>query len=77
MSSIAMAERTVTASPQRYARICGVLYLYIIVAGMFAELFVRSKLVVSADAGATARNILANESLFRIGFSGELLHSGI
>lgn len=61
-------------SPQRYARLCGLLYLYIIVAGMFAELFVRSRLVVSTDAAATARNIMANESLFRLGFSGELLH---
>jgi hypothetical protein len=61
-------------SPQRYARICGILYLYIIVAGTFAEVFVRSRLVVSGDAAATARNIRANETLFRIGFSGELLH---
>jgi hypothetical protein len=61
-------------SPARYARICGALYLYIIVAGIFAEMFVRSKLVVLRDAEATARNILANETLFRIGFSAELLH---
>lgn len=59
--------------PQRYARICGVLYLYIIVAGMFAELFVRSRLVTS-EAAATARNITAHEFLFRIGFAGEILH---
>jgi hypothetical protein len=69
-----MPERTNTASPQIYARICGVLYLYIIVAGMFAELFVRGKLVVGNDAAATARNITGNETLFRLGFSGEILH---
>lgn len=68
-----MTGKIVTLSPQRYARVCGVLYLYIIVAGVFAELFVRSKLVV-ADAAATADNILAHETLFRVGFSGELLH---
>ena len=56
------------------AGICGVLYLYIIVAGIFAELFVRGRLVVSADAAATASNIMAHETLFRLGFSGELLH---
>jgi len=61
-------------SPQVYARICGALYLYIFVAGSFAELFVRSKLVVSRDAAATAANIMSSESLFRLGFSGELLH---
>ncbi|HSD73996.1 MAG TPA: DUF4386 domain-containing protein [Steroidobacteraceae bacterium] len=66
-----MTERI---SPQPYARICGALYLYIIVAGIFAEVFVRSRLIVPADAAATATNIIANEQLFRIGFSGELLH---
>ena len=69
-----MTEATFGMSPQRYARTCGALYLYIIVAGIFAELFVRSRLIVSTDAVATARNILAHETLFRIGFSGELLH---
>ncbi len=68
-----MTDRTADNSPQVYARICGVLYLYIIVAGIFAE-SVRSKLIVSADAAATASNIMANESLFRLAFSGELLH---
>jgi Domain of unknown function (DUF4386) len=71
---IAMTERSIRISPQRYARICGVLYLYIIGAGIFAELFVRGRLVVSADAAATASNIMAHEALFRLGFSGELLH---
>ena len=66
-----MTERI---SPQPYARICGALYLYIIVAGIFAEVFVRSRLIVPADAAATATNIIANEQLFRLGFSGELLH---
>jgi hypothetical protein len=69
-----MAQQTIRMSPQHYARLCGVLYLYIIVAGMFAELFVRSRLIVSNDAAVTASNIMANESLFRLGFSGELLH---
>ena len=69
-----MPQQTVTVSPQLYARICGVLYVYILVAGTFAELFVRSKLVVSSDAAATAANIMAGETLFRLGFSGELLH---
>ena len=68
-----MTGLTTRISPQRYARTCGFLYLYIIVAGIFAELFVRSRLV-STDAAATADNIMANESMFRIGASGELLH---
>ncbi len=58
-----MTERTV--SPQTYARTGGVLYLIIIVAGLFAELLVRGKLIVSGDATATAKNITSSELLFR------------
>lgn len=69
-----MTYKSDSMSPQLYARLAGVLYLYIIVAGIFAEMFVRAKLVVSGDADATAGKIIANEFLFRLGFSGELLH---
>jgi len=68
-----MTQQTTKMSPQLYARTCGVLYLYIFAASSFAELFVRSKLVVSRDAAATAANIMSSESLFRLGFSAELL----
>ena len=68
-----MTDRTVETSPQLYARVGGLLYLIIIVAGIFAEVFVRSRLVVSGDAAATANNILASESLFRFGFFSELI----
>ena len=69
-----MADQASRISPQLYARVSGAFYLYIIVAGIFAELFVRSRLIVSTDAAATASNIMSSESLFRLGFSGELLH---
>jgi hypothetical protein len=60
-------------SPQRYARMAGALYLIVIVAGAFAELFVRQRLVVPQDAAATANNILAHEQLFRRGFAADLI----
>lgn len=60
-------------SPQIYARTGGVLYLFIVAAGLFAQIFVRSKLIVSGDAAATAANILANEQMFRMAFAGEIL----
>ena len=61
------------ASVQTYARIAGVLFLISIVAGGFGELWVPSKLIVSADATATANNIKASESLFRMGFASYLI----
>jgi hypothetical protein len=60
-------------SPQLYARIAGVLYLAIIIAGAFGELLVRNKLLVYGDATATANNIMHSELLWRIGISGDLI----
>ncbi|MGB8326388.1 MAG: DUF4386 domain-containing protein [Steroidobacteraceae bacterium] len=59
-------------SPQAYARIGGLLYLIIIAAGLFAEAFVRDRLVVPADAAATAANITTHETLFRLGIAADL-----
>jgi len=68
-----MNNRTAPASPETYARVGGVLYLIIIVAGGFAELFARSRLIVSGDAAATAGKIMASESLWRSAFAAELV----
>ncbi len=63
----------VTISPLVYARTGGVCYLIIIVAGIFGELFVKGKLIVADDATATANNILASESLWRMSIAAELM----
>lgn len=60
-----MADRRAETSPQIYARIGGLLYLFIIVAGIVAEIFIRDKLIVSGDSAATVRNIVASEPLYR------------
>src|SRR5712692_9136116 len=63
------------ASVQTYARIAGVLFLISILAGGFGEFFVPSKLIVSGDATATANNIMASGSLFRMGFASYLIEA--
>ncbi|MCB0213477.1 MAG: DUF4386 domain-containing protein [Anaerolineae bacterium] len=55
------------------ARVAGVLYVIIIIAGIFAEFFVRQSLIVPGDATATATNIAASEGLFRLGIVGDLI----
>src|SRR4029077_11657225 len=67
-----MTHRSDEMSPQTYARIGGVLYLIIIIAGGFAEGIVRSRLIVQGDAAATAKNIMASEWIWRIAFAGDL-----
>jgi hypothetical protein len=58
---------------QRYARIGGLIYLAIICLGLFGEVFVRSSLIVSGDASATAGNIVGSQALWRAGIAGDLL----
>ena len=58
---------------QTYARIAGILTLVSLVAGGFGEAFVPSKLVVSGDSAATASNLIASNSLFRMGFATYLV----
>lgn len=65
-------EETVTPSP-RLARIAGVLYLIIIVAGIFAQFFVRMSLIDPSDADATAAAVQGAESLFRMGIAADLV----
>ncbi|MGH7491179.1 MAG: DUF4386 domain-containing protein [bacterium] len=69
-----MPDHEVETSPRFLARIGGVLYLIIIVAGIFGEAFVRDKLIVSGDATATANNIRSFELLWRVGIAGNLFH---
>ena len=60
-------------SPQLYARIGGSLYLVIILAGLFGEMFVRNAVIVSGDAAATSANIMQSETLWRLGITGDLV----
>lgn len=60
-------------SAKARARLAGLLYLVLMAAAMFAEAGVRGNLIVSGDAAATARNILAQEGLFRLGGAADLL----
>ena len=68
-----MTLRRTQVSPRVYARIGGILYLMIIIAGALGEIFIRGTLIVSGDAIATANNIIASQSLWRIGIAGNIL----
>lgn len=55
------------------ARVAGLLYLVIIIAGMFSVLFVRDQLIIAGDPAATAHQIIGHESLWRAGIAGDLV----
>jgi len=57
-------------NPGRFA---GLLYVLASIVGFFSLGYVPGKLIVSGNAAATASNIAASETLFRLGIAGELI----
>lgn len=66
-------RQPIELSPRIVARLGGANYLLIIILGIFVELFVRGKIVVSGDAAATAANLRSMESLWRLGIAAEMI----
>ncbi|MEA2766414.1 MAG: hypothetical protein QOK07_2818 [Gemmatimonadaceae bacterium] len=62
-------------SIQTYAKVAGVLFLLSMLAGFFGELYAPSHIIVAGDAAATAKNIVANNLLFRAGFAAYLVEA--
>jgi hypothetical protein len=57
------------------ARIAGAWYLSLVLTGPFTLIYVPRTLIVRGNAAATANNILAHETLFRLGIVAELIGS--
>jgi len=72
MNTPVTMERIAEASLRPRARITGVVYLLYFLTAIIGEFFLRG-LVVDGDAAATANNILAHESLFRLGLATGLI----
>ena len=70
-----MTTRTAETSTLLRARVAGFLYLLANLPAPFALVYLPSKLIVRGDAAETANNILASESLFRLGIVGLLFNS--
>jgi len=59
------------------ARIAGFLYLLLVFAGPVRLMYIPSTLFVSGNATATANNIAAHETLFRLGIFSDLFSGTI
>ncbi|MDF1695777.1 MAG: DUF4386 domain-containing protein [Saprospiraceae bacterium] len=60
-------------SDKKTARLAGLLYLLVIIFGVFAEFYVRAKMILPDNASQTVQQILDNPTLFRLGFVSDLL----
>ncbi len=68
-----MTNHTIETSPLTYARIAGFLFLIIFACSLFSMMYVPSNIIVPGDATATANNIMASESLFRMGIVSDAI----
>ena len=59
-----------TRNPGRFA---GLLYVLTSIPGMVSLIYIPNKLIVTGDAAATAHNIVASETLFRLGIACNLV----
>src|SRR5713101_3588655 len=63
------------SSTKNTGRFAGLLYVLFSISGFFAMVYVPSKLIVHGNATATASNIAAHETLFRLGIAAQLIGS--
>jgi hypothetical protein len=61
------------SSARNPGRLAGLLYVLISIVGFFAMGYVPNKLIVHGNAAATANNVAAHETLFRLGIAGALI----
>jgi len=61
------------SSAKNPGRFAGLLYVLVSIVGFFAMGYVPNKLIVHGNAAATATNITASETLFRLGIAGEII----
>jgi hypothetical protein len=76
VSTTAITASIAELGPRPPVRITAVAYLLYFLTVMSADFFMKG-LIVSGDAAATATNILAHESLFRLGFAINLIATAL
>ena len=69
-----MTTSSIDGSQRKAARIAGFAYLLSFVTVVSVNFGIFARLIVGADPAQTARNILAHETLFRVGLAGDLLY---
>ena len=72
IESITTTNQVADLSPRKTARIAGLFYLIFILTTVLASA-IRGRFIVSGDVVATANNIVASQTLFRVGFVTELV----
>lgn len=64
-------------SLKKTARLAGLLYLILVITGVYSIMYVSSQIIAQGDAVTTSKNILANEFLFRTGLINDFISNTI
>jgi Domain of unknown function (DUF4386) len=70
-----MTITSIDDSQRKAARVAGFAYLFSLAIEVTHEFFISPRLNVAGNAAETARNILAHESLFRLGIACDLIYA--
>src|SRR5207248_1813147 len=68
-----MTQRQRMHPTNKAARVAGAVYLSMVLTAPFSLIYVPSKLIVRGNAAATAENILAHETMFRLAILADLI----
>ncbi len=72
-----MTDPIIDTSLRSAVKVAGIAYLLALIIPTLSTIFIFSKLIVSGNDAATAYNIMANELLFRIGITSDLIMATI
>lgn len=73
MNVLAATDQHSPPARSQLARIAGAIYLSMVVTGPFSLIYVPTKLIIKGNAAATAANILAHETMFRLAIFADLV----
>jgi len=63
-----MTDKKIMESPNKLARMTGILYFLVILTGVASEIMVHNFIIVPGDMTTTVNHITAYEAIFRLGF---------
>ncbi len=66
-----------SSSLKNTARLAGLLYLILVITGVYGIMYIPSQIIVPGDSVSTAKNIISNELLFRTGFLNDIISNTI
>jgi len=66
-----------SSSLKNTARIAGLLYLLLVITGVYGIMYIPSQIIVPGDTVSTANNMIFNELLFRTGFLNNIISNTI